>query len=295
MPVGRVVYTTWLTPKGGVKRDLTVARLAQDKYWHFVGEGTLPQDLAWVQQHAPQDGSVVVTDVSGAYTAVGLWGPNARKVLQKVTHADVSNEAFPYFTAQWITIGLVPVYAMRISYAGELGWELHFPMDMALQVWDALWEAGREFDLVAAGLGAMDSLRLEKGYRLWGGDVYTEYDPYQSGLGWTVKLKKGDFIGRDACVDLKKKSPTKKLACMTFNNGGMALGYEAIFADGACIGHVTTANYGYSVGKYLLYGYLPANHAAEGTQVEVEYFGERYPATVVREPVFDPGMEKLRG
>ncbi|MCB9097999.1 MAG: FAD-dependent oxidoreductase [Anaerolineales bacterium] len=292
--VGRVVYTTWLTPKGGVKRDLTVARVAADSFWLFVGEGTLPQDLAWVQQYAPQDGSVTVADISNSYTALGLWGPNARKVLEKVTTADVSNESFPYFTAQWITIGLTPVLALRISYAGELGWELHFPVDMALQTWDLLWEAGREFDMVAAGMGAFDSLRLEKGYRLWGGDVYTEYNPYESGLGWTVKLKKGDFIGREACLKLKDKPLKKKLCCLTFNNGGMALGYEAIFADGQCIGHVTSANYGYAVEKFVMYGYLPSAQTQEGTQLEIEYFGERYPATVVAEPLYDPNMEKLK-
>ncbi|MCB0163908.1 MAG: FAD-dependent oxidoreductase, partial [Anaerolineae bacterium] len=292
--VGRVVYTTWLTPKGGVKRDLTVARVAPDSFWLFVGEGTLPQDLAWVQQYAPQDGSVTITDISNSYTALGLWGPNARKVLEKVTTADVSNEAFPYFTAQWITIGLTPVLALRISYAGELGWELHFPVDMALQTWDLLWEAGREFDMVAAGMGAFDSLRLEKGYRLWGGDVYAEYNPYESGLGWTVKLKKDDFIGREACLKLKDKPLKKKLCCLTFNNGGMALGYEAIFADGQCVGHVTSANYGYAVGKFVMYGYLPSAQAQEGTQLEIEYFGERYPATVVAEPLYDPKMEKLK-
>lgn len=292
--VGRVVYTTWLTPQGGVKRDLTVARLAEDKYWHFVGEGTLPMDLAWVQQHAPKDGSVVVTDVSAGWTAVGLWGPNARKVMQKVTKTDMSNEAFPYFTAQWIEIGLAPVYAMRISYAGELGWELHFPMDMALQVWDLLWKAGREVQMIAAGMGAFDSLRLEKGYRLWGGDVYTEYSPYESGLGWTVRLKKENFIGRDACLKLKEKPLKKKLCCLTFNNGGMALGYEALFASGECVGHTTSANYGYAVGKFILYGYLPVTHAQPGTQIEVEYFGERHMATVVDEPVYDAGMVRLR-
>ena len=295
VPVGRVVYTTWLTPKGGVKRDLTVVRLAQDKYWHFVGEGTLPMDLAWVERHAPKDGSVVVSDVSAAWTAVGLWGPNARKVMQKVTKTDVSNEAFPYFTAQWIEIGLVPVYAMRISYAGELGWELHFPMDMALQVWDAIWEAGREVEMIAAGMGAFDSLRLEKGYRLWGSDVYTEYSPYESGLGWTVRLKKDNFIGRDACLKLKGKPLKKKLCCLTFNNGGMALGYEALFANGECVGHTTSANYGYSVGKFIMYGYLPVAHATPGTQIEVEYFGERHMATVVDEPLYDAGMVRLRG
>jgi heterotetrameric sarcosine oxidase gamma subunit len=292
--VGQVVYTTWLTPKGGVKRDLAVVRVAPSSFWMFVGEGTLPQDLAWVQTHAPSDGSVVVSDISNSYTALGLWGPNARKVLEKVTPTDVSNEAFPYFTGQWLTIGLAPVLALRISYVGELGWELHFPVDMALQVWDSIWEAGREFDIVAAGMGALDSLRLEKGYRLWGGDVYTEYTPYESGLGWTVKLKKGDFIGRDACLTLKEKPLKKKLCCLTFNNGGMALGYEAIFAEGQCIGHVTSANYGYSVGQFIMYGYLPSAYTQPGTELEIESFGERYRATVSAEPLFDPKMERLK-
>ena len=167
-------------------------------------------------------------------------------------------------------------------------------MDMALQVWDALWEAGREVEMIAAGMGAFDSLRLEKGYRLWGGDVYTEYSPYESGLGWTVRLKKDNFIGRDACVKLKDKPLKKKLCCLTFNNGGMALGYEALFANGECVGHTTSANYGYAVGKFILYGYLPTAHAQPGTQIEVEYFGERHMATVVDEPLYDAGMERLR-
>ncbi len=293
--VGRVVYTTWLTPAGGVKRDLAAARVGQERYWLFVGEGTLPQDLAWVTSLAPTDGTVTITDFSNAYTALGLWGPNARKVLEKVTDADVSNAAFPYFTAQWITIGLAPVLAMRISYAGELGWELHFPMDMALPVWDALWAAGREFDLIAAGMGAFDSLRLEKGYPLWGGDVYTEYTPYEANLGWTIKLDKPrEFVGKEACRMLTTKPLKKKLCCMCFKNGGMALGYEPLFVEGECVGHVTSANYGYSVGKFILYGYLPAVHSEPGTEVEVEYFGERYAAVVAADPLFDPGMARLK-
>jgi heterotetrameric sarcosine oxidase gamma subunit len=294
VPVGRVVYTTWLTPQGGIKRDLAVARLGADNFWMFVGEGTLPQDVAWVREHAPTDGSVSVSDISNSYTALGLWGPNARRVLEKVTAADVSNEAFPYFTAQWLEIGLTPVLAMRISYAGELGWELHFPIDMALPVWDLLWQAGRDFEMIAAGMGAFDSLRLEKGYRLWGGDVYTEHTPYESGLDWTVRLNKADFIGKAACLALKDKPLKKKLCCLVFNNGGVALGYEAILANGQCVGHVTSANYGYSVGKFIMYGYLPITYAQEGTQLEVEYFGERYGATVVAEPLYDPHMERLK-
>ncbi|RIK43787.1 MAG: sarcosine dehydrogenase [Chloroflexi bacterium] len=294
-PAGSIVYTCWLTPKGGVRRDLAVARLAEDRFWMFVGEGTLPQDLVWVKQFAPQDGSVVINDISNNYTALGLWGPDARKILQKVTAADVSNEAFPYMTARWIDVGMARVYALRISYAGELGWELHIPMDQALPVWDALWEAGREFDLVAAGMGCFESLRLEKGYRLWGGDVHTEYNPYEAGLAWTVRLGKADFVGKEALLKLKDKSLRKKLCCLVSDDPqAWAFGYEPIFSNGACIGHVTTANYGYSVGKFIAYGYLPVQYAEPGTQLEVEYLGERWPATVSSEPLWDAKMERLK-
>jgi glycine cleavage system aminomethyltransferase T/glycine/D-amino acid oxidase-like deaminating enzyme len=294
-PIGAVTYTTWLTPRGGVRRDLTVARLAEDRFWMFVGEGTLPQDRAWVRRFLPDDGSVTVTDLSDSFTALGLWGPNARRVLQKVTDADVSNAAFPYFTAQWIDIGYTRVLALRVSYVGELGWELHIPMDTALPVFDALWEAGREFGLIAAGLGAFDSLRLEKGYRLWGVDVTTEDNPYQAGLGRTVKLDKAAFIGRDACLALAAQPPTRKLCCLTFDDPhAVALGNEPIFADGTCIGHVTSANFGYSVGRFLAYGYLPMAHATPGSRLEVEYFGERFTATVGADPQWDAKSERLR-
>ena len=295
--IGKTVYTTWLTSKGGVKRDLAVTRMSVDSYWLFVGEGTLPQDLAWVEQHAPQDDSVCVSDISNSYTALGLWGPNARKVLEKVTSADVSHEGFPYFGAKWIDVGMAKVLALRVSYAGELGWELHFPMDAALPVWDCLWEAGREFNMIAAGMGAFDSLRLEKGYRGWGSDVHTEYSPYEAGLGWTVKLKKkADYIGKEACKELKPKALKKQLCCMTFDDvGSVAFGGEAIFAKGSdeALGYATSANFGYSVGKFIFYGYLPSEQAGVGTEVELEYFGKRYAAQVVAEPVFDTEMKKI--
>ena len=294
-PVGTVVYTTWLTPSGGIKRDLAVARVADDQFWMFVGEGTLPQDYDWVLQHAPTDGSVVLNDISNSYTALGLWGPNARKVLSQVTNADVSHDAFPYFTCQWIEIGPTRVLALRVSYAGELGWELHIPMDSALPVWDRLWQAGREYDMIAAGMGAFDSLRIEKGYRLWGRDIYTEYNPYQAGLGWAVKLKKGRFIGRQACLKAKKKPLKKKLCCITLDDpNAVVFGYEPIFANGECIGHVTSGNYGYTLGKFIAYGYLPTKYATPGTQLEVEYFNERFAATVSKEPLYDPKMTRLK-
>ncbi len=295
-PTGSVIYTSWLTPTGGVRRDLTVARLADDRFWMFVGEGTLPQDLDWVGRFAPTDGSVVIADVSASWSALGLWGPNARRVLEKATNADVSNDAFPYFSAQWIEIGPARVLALRISYAGELGWELHIPTDFSLPVWDRLWAAGREYEMAAAGMGAFDSLRLEKGYRLWGGDVHTEYNAYEAGLGWTVRLSKADFIGKAACVELKKKPLKKKLCCLTFDDpAGVALGYEPILAGEECVGYITTSNFGYSIGQQIAYGYLPIEYAEPGTQLAVEFLGQRFGVTVRDEPMWDGEMARLKG
>lgn len=295
-PAGQVVYTLWLTKSGGVRRDLTVARLAADKFWLMVGDGTRPQDMDWVKRHAPSDGTVTVTDVSDSWTALGLWGPNARKILSKVTKTDLSNEAFPFYSCQWIEIGSARVLAIRISYAGELGWELHIPFDQGLAVWDAIWEAGREFDLISGGMSAFDTLRIEKGYRLWGADAYTEYNAYEAGLGWTVKLDKpSDFLGKEASKHIKEKGVKKKLCCLTLDNPrAAAFGYEPIFSNSTCIGLVTSANFGYSVGKYILYGYLPKEYSKSGTKLEIEYFGERQSVTVENDPLFDPKGERMK-
>ena len=201
--LGRIVYTTWLTERGGVRRDLAVARLGLDRFWMFVGEGTRPRDFDWVRRASAGHG-VAVIDLSDAYTAIGLWGPKAREVLAKVSTADLSNDAFPYFTARWIDAGFARALALRVSYVGELGWELHFPNEFALPLWDLLLEAGAENGIVPAGMGAFDSLRLEKGYRGWGTDVYTEYNPYEAGLGWTVKLDKPSFRGSEAARQLSE-------------------------------------------------------------------------------------------
>jgi glycine cleavage system aminomethyltransferase T len=215
-------------------------------------------------------------------------------VLQRVCDQDVSNEGFPYYTTKHLHIDAVPAYALRVSYAGELGWELYAPTEYALRLWDVLWEAGRPHDLIIAGNGAFDSLRLEKGYRLWGADIHTDYNPYEAGLGWAVKLDKGDFIGRDALVKAKAEGLQKKLCAMTLNNGGVVLGKEPIFSNGTQLGYVSSANYGYSVGKFIAYGYLPISHASVGSQVEIEYFGERLPATVSDEPLFDAKGARMK-
>ena len=296
IPVGRVTYTLWCTPKGGIKRDLAAARIAEDRYWFFTGAGTLPLELAWLQ-HFASGRAITVRDLSQSYAALGLFGPNARKILEKVTPNDVSNEAFPFYTWQTIEIGMTQVYAMRISYVGELGWELHMSMDVALAVRDELWEAGRDLGLISCGVGAMRSMRLEKGYRLWGGDIYTEHNPYEASMDWLVKLKKGDFIGRDALVALKQEKLSRRLVTITLDDPNAVLtGNEPIFAassnsnsdsNGSCIGQITSGNYGYSVGKYVAMGYLQTDYARPGTRLEVEYLAERHSAVVAEDVLFD--------
>jgi glycine cleavage system aminomethyltransferase T len=199
-------------------------------------------------------------------------------------------------TAGYLNLGEVaPVWAQRISYAGELGWELYGQMSMGARAWDLLSDAGREHGIVAAGGGAFDSLRLEKGYRLWGQDIHTEHDPFEAGLGFAVRMDKGEFQGRSALEAILERGSTHKLACMTFDDPSVvAMGKEPIRADGDVVAYVTSAAYGYSIGRGIVYGYLPVELASEGTPVEIEYFGERYAATVAADPLVDPKGERLK-
>jgi glycine cleavage system aminomethyltransferase T len=246
-------------------------------------------DLAWMRTHLPGDGSVQIIDVTSGRCCVGLWGPKSRGLLQSVCEQDLSNAAFPSYTAQAIYLGHVPALALRLSYVGELGWEIYAPTEYGLHLWDILWEAGRPFGVVAAGGGAFDSLRLEKGYRLWGTDVHSEYNPYESGLGFAVRVDKGDFQGRAALQKCKAQGLTRKLCCLTFDDPTVVvMGKEPILAGDRLLGHVTSANYGYTVKQSIAYGYLPIDHAAEGSKVEVCFFGQRHLATVRREPLYDP-------
>lgn len=291
-PIGKVVYTCWLTRSGGIKRDLAVVRMAANRFWMFVREETLPQDVDWVERNAPND--VVVTNISDSYSAIGLFGPNARKIIQSVSQADLSSQAFGYYTGQWIDVGMARVFATRISYVGELGWELHVSTDMSLHVWDELRQAGETYDLIPAGLACMDSLRIEKGYRLWGRDIHTDYDVYEAGLGWTARLTKDDFIGKAATQVRKADGLHRELACLTVDDPAcVPTGYEAIIADGKPIGNVTTANFGYSVGKTIAYGYLPIKYCDPGKSLHIRFLGEDYPAVVTSKPLYDPEMAKI--
>jgi dimethylglycine oxidase len=294
-PVGSIVYTAALTPRGGIRLDLTVARKGEELFRIVTGGGSGQHDLAWLRRQIRDGERVRITERTGSLFALGLWGPRAREVLERVTTADVSNDAFPYMTAAYLDVGEVsPVWAQRISYAGELGWELYGQIAMGRRVWDLLWEAGRDLGLVAAGGGAFDSLRLEKGYRLWGQDIDTERDPLSAGLGFAVRWDK-DFQGKDALERIREAGSTRRLACMTLDDPRtVVMGKEPIRHDGQVVAYVTSAAYGYSVGSGIVYGYLPADLAVEGTGVDVEYFGVRHAATVTNDPLWDPKGERLQ-
>jgi glycine cleavage system aminomethyltransferase T len=222
-----------------------------------------------------------------------LWGPLARDVLQSVSDSDLSEAAFPPYSAQELHVGHVPALALRISYVGELGWEIYAPTEYGLHLWDTLWQAGRSFGMIAAGGGAFDSLRLEKGYRLWGTDLHTEYNPYEAGLGFTVKLAKGDFIGKAALERVKAQGVTRQLCCLTLDEPTVALlGREPVLAGDRVLGHVTSANYGYSVRQSIAYAYLPLAYAREGTKVRACYLGDRHAATIQREPLHQTAFAK---
>jgi dimethylglycine oxidase len=292
-PVGSLVYTSMLTPRGGIRCDLTVARKTDDLFRVVTGGGSGQHDLAWLRRQIRDDERVSITERTGGLFALGLWGPRARDVLEDVSDTDVSNDAFPYMTARYLNVGEVgPVWAQRISYVGELGWELYGQIAMGDRVWELLWDAGRRRGLVAAGLGAFDTLRLEKGYRLWGQDIDTERDPVAAGLGFAVKTEGRDFQGRAA---LEGRPVTHRLVCLTLDDpAAVVLGKEPIHAGGRVVAYVTSAGYGYSVERCIAYGYLPVAIATEGTPVEIEYLGERYAATVSAEPLVDPKGERLR-
>ena len=289
--VGSVVYTLLLEEHGGIRSDLTIARLAADRF-QVGANGNL--DLDWLERHAPPDGSVHVRDITAGTCCIGLWGPRARDVLAAATRDDVSNEAFGYFRAREIHVGHVPVTALRLSYVGELGWELYTTADLGLKLWDTLWAAGDDHGLIAAGRSAFGSLRLEKGYRSWGTDMTTEHDPYEAGLGFAVRMDKGDFVGRAALEGRSEGTAARRLACLTLQDEQVVMGKEPVWADGRPAGYVTSAAFGYSVGRSIAYAWLPAELATPDRPVEIESFGTRLRAVVAAEPLFDPGMARLR-
>jgi 4-methylaminobutanoate oxidase (formaldehyde-forming) len=235
---------------------------------------------------------VQVTDETSQHACFGVWGPKAREILQPLTTTDLSNDAFPYLRARELAIGRVPCLALRVTYVGELGWELYCRTEFGLALWDTIWEAGRAHGLFAGGYKAIDSLRLEKGYRVWGADITPEDTPFEAGLEFAVKLDKGEFVGRDALV--RAGEPDRRLRCLTLDDPrAVALGSEPVRIGREPVGRVTSGGYGYTVGRSIAYAYVPAGHEV-GAPVEVEIFGEWIPGAIAAEPLFDPAGERIR-
>jgi dimethylglycine oxidase len=289
--VGSVTYCLLLDVDGGVRSDITVARLGTERYQIGVN-GNL--DLDWFTRHRPDDGSVAVRDITAGTCCVGLWGPYARDVAQSLSTDDFG--AVRYFRGIETYLGTSPVTALRLSYVGELGYELYTTADCGLALWEALWEAGRPYGIFAGGRGAFNALRLEKGYRSFGTDMTFEHDPYEAGLGFAVKLGKGDFLGRDALVKRADTPPDRVLACLIITDpSAVVLGKEPVYDGAACVGHVTSAAFGYTIGAPIAYAWLPAALAEPGHAVTIGYFDQRVDAVVTAEPLFDPSMSRLRG
>lgn len=289
--VGAVTYCLMLNPDGGIRSDVTVARLGSERY-QVGANGNA--DLEWLRRHLPAGSAVQVRDITAGTCCIGLWGPLAREVLQPLTSADLGKDGLKYFRGASFHVGTVPVTALRLSYVGELGWELYTTADHGERLWDLLWEAGREHGIIAGGRGAFNGLRLEKGYRSYGADMTAEHDPFEAGLGFAVKLDR-DFIGRDALLR-RQQNVTRRLVCLVLSEpGDVAMGSEPVLSDGRPVGYVTSASYGYTVGAGIAYAWLPADLAEVGTELEIGYFDRRLPARVAAEPLVDPGMERLRG
>ena len=277
---------------GGIECDLTVSLLKPERYYVVSAAATETHDLAWIERHAPGDGSVRIDNVTADYGVLTLAGPRSRELLQRLSLDDLSREAFPFFRARHIQVSGLDAIALRVSYVGELGYELHHPLELQPELYDRLSEAGADLGLVDFGYRALESLRLEKGYRLWGADMSADYTPLEAGLERFVAFDKGDFVGREALLG---REPRIRLSTLVVHaDGADAHGYEPVSLDGKLVTYVMAGGYGHTVGKSLALAYLPIEHAQDGTEVEVEILGERRPACVAEQPLYDPAGGRLR-
>lgn len=289
--VGSVTYCLLLDERGRIRSDVTVARLAADRY-QVGANGNL--DLDYLVRRAPAD--VFVHDITPGTCCIGLWGPAARDVVQSVSHDDFSNDGIKYFRAISAHVGMVPVTAMRLSYIGELGWEIYTTADMGSKLWDTLWEAGQAHGIIAGGRGAFNSMRLEKGYRSFGADMTWDHNPYEAGLGFAVRMQKEDFVGREALSLVDPSQLDRQLVCLTSTDPeAVVMGKEPVLAGGDAVGYVTSASWGHTIGRAIAYAWVPSALAAEGTPLSIGYFGRQLPYVVTAEPLFDPAMTRLRG
>jgi 4-methylaminobutanoate oxidase (formaldehyde-forming) len=298
-PVGAVTYTQLCNEAGGIECDLTVTRLGPDRFLLVTGTAFGQHDLAWIRSQQallPEGDGCEARDLTSAFACFGLWGPEARSILQPLTKTDLANGAFPYLTAQQVAVGPVPVTAVRVTFVGELGWELYCPAEYGARLWDLLWEAGSAHGMAPAGYRAIDALRLEKGYRVWGADISPDDTPYDAGLGFAVALDKpGGFVGQAALATQKAHGPDRRLRCLALDDPlAVPLGSEPVRVDGEVVGRVTSGGQGFRVGASIAFAYLPADQAELGRRVEVEVFGEWIGAQVSPDALYDPKGARIR-
>ncbi len=300
-PVGSLIYTQMLNDKGGIECDVTCARIAENEYYIVTGTGFARHDFDWISRNIPDGLHAELVDVTSAYTVLSLMGPNSRAILEKVTTGDVSNAAFPFGRVKTIGIAGCPVRALRITYVGELGYELHVPIEYATTVYDALMAADGQFGLVNAGYRAIESCRLEKGYRAWGSDIGPDHTPVEAGLGWAVKTRRNTpFKGREAIERQLEGGVKKMLACFVPDDPEIVLlGRETIYRDGARVGWLSSGGFGYTIGKPIGYGYVRnSNGVTEGFVLsgtyELDVARERVPCKVSLKPLYDPEMKRVK-
>jgi 4-methylaminobutanoate oxidase (formaldehyde-forming) len=298
---GRLNYTQMLNAKGGIECDLTVGRLAYDEYYIVTGTGFATHDFDWIKRSIPAGLDARLIDVTSAYGVLAVMGPKSRDVLSAISSDDFSNAGFPFGQVRRMQIAGAPVIALRVTYVGELGWELHIPVEFVAAVYEALMAAGAQHGIANAGYRAIESLRLEKGYRAWGSEIGPDHSPLVSGLGWAVKLKANTpFQGRDALSQQAAKPLPRLLAGFTTDPSIVLLGRETIYRNGERVGWLSSGGFGYTVGRSIGYGYVrrpdpgvDAEFVLSGSY-ELEVATERVPATVSLSPFYDPENARIK-
>jgi sarcosine dehydrogenase len=300
-PVGILIYTQMLNKRGGIECDLTIARIAEDRFYIVTGTAYATHDFQWIKANIPSGLNADLIDITSSKTVLSLMGPNSRKVLERVTDDDVSNESFPFATTKYLCISGTVVRALRVTYVGELGWELHIPIESALNVYEALKKAGTEFNIVDAGYRAIESLRLEKGYRAWSSDLTPDTSPLEAGMAWAVKLKSDiDFYGRAALEQQQADGLKKMFASFSIDDPNIILfGRETIYRDQQRVGWLSSGGYGYTVEKNIGFGYVrnqqgvTRDYLIEGSY-SLEVAAQRVPCKIHLSPLYDPQMKKIR-
>ena len=295
-PVGKIIYTQMCNQRGTIECDLTVGRLAEDRFFLVAGTAFGLRTSWWIKNHMPPDGSVSFKEVTSAYAVVNVIGPKSRELLQKLTKVDLSNERFPFGTCQHFTVGYAPIMSWRVTYVGELGYELYIPTEFAVHVYESLWEAGQDLGIKNAGYRTISSMHLEKGYADWGSELTPEYTPFDAGLGFCVALDKEDFIGREALARTKAEGPKWKLCTFTLETTDplMLQGSAPIIHGGKVIGVTSSAGYGHTLGKNICYGYISEEIASNREGYEIEVYKEVYPARLEsNRALYDPERKKI--